>query len=220
MDEYQKTGFQKFRETKAAIPAGIGLALLVSFLLLLIGLTGMIGGLCIGILAFFVLRLFRVKKIEFLLIFAVLLYIMFVFEMFVVITEVYDLTIRDDVSTGQMLLDIFIVLVLPFLLIAVLTWWMRRNLERTRERLEKEGRLYPAGYGRCKKCGTVVLPGEVCCRKCGEYIDVPEELRVKKVNYFECSECGREVPEDAGVCPYCGEAFEADAEDAGTKDGQ
>ena len=220
MDEYQKTGFQKFRETKAATPVGIALALLVSFLLLLIGLTGMIGGLCIGILAYFVLRLFRVRKIEFLLIFAALLYVMFIFEMFVVIVEVYDLTLRDDVSVGRMLLDIFVVLVLPFLLIAMLTWWMRKNLEKTRERLEKEGRLYPAGYGRCKKCGTVVLPGEVCCRKCGEYIDVPEELRVKKVNYFECSECGREVPEDAGVCPYCGEAFEADAEDAGIKDGQ
>ena len=95
-----------------------------------------------------------------------------------------------------------------FVLILLFTTWMRKNLDRTRERLEREGRLYPPGYGRCKECGTVVLPGEVVCRKCGTYIDIPEELKVKKVEYFECSECGKEVPAGADVCPACGAAFD------------
>ncbi|MFA6803950.1 MAG: hypothetical protein WCR24_05610 [Candidatus Methanomethylophilaceae archaeon] len=102
-----------------------------------------------------------------------------------------------------------------FFLILFLTTWMRKNLEKTREKMEAEGRLYPQGYGRCKECGSIVLPGETCCRKCGAYIDVPEELRVKKVECFECSECGAEVPYDATVCPKCGAAFDG-VEDDGT----
>jgi len=89
---------------------------------------------------------------------------------------------------------------------------MRRSFENTRVKMEAEGRLYPKGYGRCKECGTVVLPGEVCCRKCGAYVEVPEEMRPKKAEFFECSECGAEVPADAKVCPRCGSEFEDDAE--------
>jgi len=99
-------------------------------------------------------------------------------------------------------------IMLIFYLILLFTTWMRSSLEKTRARLEAEGRLYPRGYGRCKTCGSLVLPGEVVCRKCGEYIDVPDEFKPKKVDYFVCSECGREVPADADACPSCGESFD------------
>ena len=103
-----------------------------------------------------------------------------------------------------------------FFLILLLTTWMRKNLEKTRKKLEAEGRLYPQGYGRCKECGSIVLPGETCCRKCGAYIDVPEELKVKKVEFFECSECGAEVPCEASVCPKCGATFDGVEDDSTT----
>jgi len=204
MDEHRKTEFQKFRDTKAAMPVGILMALGASTLLVLMGFVDMLGGLCIGVLAFYILRLFNVRKIQYLMLCALLMFITFT-------TLLYPL-LPVGTDIGKHLGDVFTVLVLPFMLISLMVWWMRRNLEKMRERLEKEGRLYPQGYGRCKRCRTMVLPGETCCRRCGEYIDVPEEMRVKKANYFECSECNREVPEDAGVCPYCGEIFESDVE--------
>ncbi len=95
-----------------------------------------------------------------------------------------------------------------YLMIVLITTWMRKNLEKTRARMEAEGRLYPQGYGRCKECGSIVLPGETCCRKCGAYIDVPDDMRAKKVEMVECSECGAEVPADAKVCPKCGANFD------------
>jgi len=100
-----------------------------------------------------------------------------------------------------------------FFLIVLITTWMRSNLEKTRARLEAEGRLYPQGYGRCKECGTIVLPGEVVCRKCGAYLDIPEEMKVHKVEYFECSDCGKEVPLASEKCPFCGASFEEGIED-------
>ncbi|MBO4552144.1 MAG: zinc ribbon domain-containing protein [Candidatus Methanomethylophilaceae archaeon] len=99
-----------------------------------------------------------------------------------------------------------------FYLMMVLTAISRKNLEKTRARMEAEGRLYPQGYGRCKECGSIVLPGETCCRKCGAYIDVPDEMRHKKVDMVECSECGAEIPADANVCPKCGAKFDEDEE--------
>ena len=99
-----------------------------------------------------------------------------------------------------------------FFLMLILTAISRKNLEKTRARMEAEGRLYPQGYGRCKECGSIVLPGETCCRKCGAYIDVPDELRHKKVDMVECSECGAEIPEDATVCPKCGATFDEEEE--------
>ena len=99
-----------------------------------------------------------------------------------------------------------------FYLMLVLTTIMRRNLEKTRARMEAEGRLYPQGYGRCKECGSIILPGETCCRKCGSYIEVPDELRHKKVDMVECSECGAEIPEDSKVCPKCGAVFDEEEE--------
>ena len=104
------------------------------------------------------------------------------------------------------------IIILLFFLMMVLTAWSRKNLEKTRARMEAEGRLYPQGYGRCKECGSIILPGETCCRKCGAYIDVPDELRHKKVDMVECSECGAEIPEDAKVCPKCGAVFDEEEE--------
>ena len=104
------------------------------------------------------------------------------------------------------------IVILLFYLMMVLTAWSRKNLEKTRARMEAEGRLYPQGYGRCKECGSIVLPGETCCRKCGAYIDVPDELRHRKVDMVECSECGAEIPEDAKICPKCGAVFDEEEE--------
>ena len=104
------------------------------------------------------------------------------------------------------------IIIILFFLMMVLTAWSRKNLEKTRARMEAEGRLYPQGYGRCKDCGSIILPGETCCRKCGAYIDVPDELRHKKVDMVECSECGAEIPEDAKVCPKCGAVFDEEEE--------
>ena len=101
-----------------------------------------------------------------------------------------------------------------FFLIVLITTWMRSNLEKTRARLEAEGRLYPQGYGRCKECGTIVLPGEVVCRKCGAYLDIPEDMKVKKAEYFECSDCGKEVPSTSDKCPFCGASFDEDDDEA------
>lgn len=99
-------------------------------------------------------------------------------------------------------------IVLFFMIILLFSFFMRRSAMKSREKMEAEGRLYPQGYGRCKKCGAMVLPGEVTCRKCGEYIDVPEEIRAQKKDFFTCSECGAEVPSDATVCPKCGATFD------------
>ncbi len=99
-----------------------------------------------------------------------------------------------------------------YFLILVFSALMRNSAKKTRVRMEADGRLYPQGYGRCKQCGAIVLPGEINCRKCSTYIDVPEELRVKKKDSFQCSECGVEVPPDATVCPKCGVAFDEEDE--------
>ena len=101
---------------------------------------------------------------------------------------------------------------LMFYIILGFSALMRNSAQKTRKKMESEGRLYPQGYGLCKKCGATVLPGEVVCRKCGEYIEVPEEMRAKKVDFFTCSECGAEVPSDAKVCPKCGASFDEDDE--------
>lgn len=99
-----------------------------------------------------------------------------------------------------------------FFIILIFSALMRSSAMKTRAQMEADGRLYPQGYGRCKKCGAVVLPGEVVCRKCGEYIEVPEEMKPKKADFFTCSECGAEVPSDATVCPKCGSKFDEEDE--------
>ena len=95
-----------------------------------------------------------------------------------------------------------------FFMMMVFTSFMRMRLEKTRAKMEKEGRLYPKGYGRCEKCGGMVYPGELKCRKCGSYIERPEEMQPDKKDFFECSDCGAEVPMDAKTCPKCGAAFD------------
>ncbi len=106
-----------------------------------------------------------------------------------------------------------------FFMILIFSTAMRRSAEKSRKKMEAEGRLYPQGYGRCKNCGAMVLPGEINCRKCGTYIDVPEELRAKKKDFFQCTECGAEVPSDAEVCPKCGAKFEGSETEIVHEDG-
>ncbi|MDR3205774.1 MAG: zinc ribbon domain-containing protein [Candidatus Methanoplasma sp.] len=110
-------------------------------------------------------------------------------------------------------------ILLFFFMILVLSGLMKSRLEKARTKLEQEGRLYPQGYGRCAQCGGVVLPGEVKCRKCGAYIDRPDEMRPSKKDFFECSECGAEVPPEAESCPRCGAAFDAEESEVTHADG-
>ncbi len=96
---------------------------------------------------------------------------------------------------------------LIFFVITLGSWFFRSRMKKTRQKMEEQGRLYPQGYGRCANCGAIVLPGEVECRKCGTYIDRPDEMKPKKVDYFRCTNCGAEVPSMAEVCPKCGATF-------------
>jgi len=96
---------------------------------------------------------------------------------------------------------------LIFFAITIGSWFFRGRMKKTRQKMEEQGRLYPQGYGRCTNCGAIVLPGEVECRKCGTYIDRPDEMKPKKVDYFRCTNCGAEVPALAEVCPKCGATF-------------
>ncbi len=110
--------------------------------------------------------------------------------------------------------------VVIFFMILIFSAIMRRSAEKSRKKMEAEGRLYPKGYGRCKNCGATVLPGEVNCRKCGTYIDVPEEMKPHKKDFFQCTECGAEVPADATVCPKCGAKFEGSETEVVREDGE
>jgi len=105
-----------------------------------------------------------------------------------------------------------IIILVIFFAILLFSQYMRTKMEKTREKMEQDGRLYPQGHGRCVKCGAVVLPGEITCRKCGEYIDRPDEMKPDKMDFFECSDCGAEVPADAKHCPKCGAAFDEEEE--------
>ena len=128
-------------------------------------------------------------------------------------------TVDTGISDGDMMFVCFVgsayitaYIAAMYFIILIFSALMRRSLGKTREKMEKEGRLYPQGYGRCKKCGAIVLPGEINCRKCGEPIDVPEEFKPKKKDKFVCSECGCEITEDAKICPKCGKVFDEDTE--------
>ena len=94
-----------------------------------------------------------------------------------------------------------------YFLVLAFHFWMRRNFEKQRAKFEAEGRLYPKGYGLCKKCGMTVLPGEKVCRKCGEPIDIPEEIQretlAKLYGTVKCPECGNDVIKVEKVCPKC-----------------
>lgn len=100
------------------------------------------------------------------------------------------------------------IIVILYFMITLFTYAIRSRANKARDRMIEQGRLYPSGYGRCKHCDAIVLPGEINCLKCNSYIDVPKELRPAKVDYFECEACGAEVPEDADKCPKCGVDFE------------
>ena len=124
------------------------------------------------------------------------------------LTGAFTGDIKSLTLYGCLVATIYIMLI--FFMIMVFSNMMRGRMAKTREKMEKEGRLYPQGYGRCDECGAVVLPGEVNCRKCGAYIDRPEEMKPNKKDFFECSDCGAEVPMDAKHCPKCGAEFEED----------
>ena len=103
-----------------------------------------------------------------------------------------------------------LIVTLMFMLVIFFTKWSKKNLEKNMAKLEAEGRLYPQGYGRCKECNSIVLPGETCCRKCGAVVELPEKYinSLEEIDYFECSDCGAKVPSDANVCPNCGAKFD------------
>ncbi len=107
-----------------------------------------------------------------------------------------------------------------FFVILIFSTVMRRTIKGKRDKMESDGRLYPQGYGRCEKCGALVLPGEIKCRKCGTYIDRPEDMRRRKDDFFQCSECGAEVPGDAQVCPKCGAKFDGEENIVSHADGK
>lgn len=100
------------------------------------------------------------------------------------------------------------IFMLLYFMIVFLTYTMRASAKKTQARMVEQGRLYPEGYGRCKECRAIVLPGEVSCRKCGKYVDVPAEMKPEKKDFFTCSECDAEVPSDADTCPRCGAEFD------------
>jgi len=123
-----------------------------------------------------------------------------------ILKEAYTGDLSGFYYYGCTMQTIYIMII--FFMILYLSAFMRSRFEKTRDKLEAQGRLYPQGYGRCDKCGALVLPGEVTCRKCGAYIDRPENIKPKKKDFFECSECGAEVPADAKECPKCGAKFD------------
>lgn len=124
------------------------------------------------------------------------------------LTGVYTGDISSVCWYGAAINTIYIMIM--FFVVLFASSFMRSRMEKTREKMEQDGRLYPQGYGRCESCGTIVLPGEVNCRKCGAYIDRPEEMKPQKKDFFECSDCGAEVPANASECPKCGVKFDED----------
>ena len=125
-------------------------------------------------------------------------------------TSVIDETINSDTLQKTAIAGNMYVNGIPtvmFFLVLLFSTWMRRNFEKQRAKFEAEGRLYPKGYGLCKKCGMTVLPGEKVCRKCGEPIDIPEEIQratlAKLYGTEKCPNCGNDVIKIEKVCPRC-----------------
>ncbi|MCL1810893.1 MAG: zinc ribbon domain-containing protein, partial [Methanomassiliicoccaceae archaeon] len=133
------------------------------------------------------------------------------------LTDAFDGDVTSLCLYGCLISTVYVMII--FLMIMLFSNFMRGRMERTRERMEQEGRLYPQGYGKCEECGAIVLPGEVNCRKCGAYIDRPEEMKPNKKDFFECSECGAEVPSDARRCPKCGAEFDEEESEVVHADG-
>ena len=125
-----------------------------------------------------------------------------------VFTEAFDSSILGMSLVGSFIASIMMTVL--FFMILIFSTFMRKRMEAMRGKMEAEGRLYPQGYGRCGSCDSVVLPGEINCRKCGAYIDRPGEMKPNKKDFFECSDCGAEVPADARSCPKCGSMFDED----------
>ena len=135
-------------------------------------------------------------------------------------TIIYRAIFDNGISSGDLIYKNFqgsgyalLLVGLMYFVMLIFSELMRRSARKARDKMEAEGRLYPEGYSKCKECGTMVLPGEITCRKFGAPIEVPEDVKVlHKKDFFECSECGTEVPIDAKVCPKCGAKFDEDEE--------
>jgi ribosomal protein L40E len=130
--------------------------------------------------------------------------------------QIYRMFLNTGVSDSAMMsknlagagYTLFLVALMYFIMV-IFSEWMRRSARKARTKMEAEGRMYPEGYSKCTSCGTMVLPGEITCRKCGAAIEVPDDVKVlHKKDFFECSECGAEVPMDANCCPKCGAKFD------------
>jgi ribosomal protein L40E len=105
-----------------------------------------------------------------------------------------------------------------FILIATMTFWMRRNMEKAMERSKRDEGMPPM-EGEvekfiCSECGAEVPADAKECPQCGERFEVegvpetkPPEEPAKKGSFI-CSECGAEVSGEDDVCPNCGERFE------------
>ena len=122
------------------------------------------------------------------------------------LTDAFEGDMLPLCLTGTFMTLAYVMII--FFTILIFSSLMRSRLVKAREQMEKEGRLYPVGYGRCDNCHAIVLPGEVNCRKCGAYIDRPDEMKPDKKEMYTCSECGAEVTADALTCPKCGSDFE------------
>ena len=116
-----------------------------------------------------------------------------------------DVCMLNLVGSSISILEIALI----FFVMLIFSELMRRSARKKRDQMIKDGRLYPKGYDKCKNCGTMILPGEITCRKCGAAIEVPEDVKVlHKKDFFQCSDCGTEVPMDAKFCPKCGAVFD------------
>ncbi len=102
---------------------------------------------------------------------------------------------------------------LPFFLLTFFSWWIRRNMDRTIERMREEGRIPPMET-ECEQCGFMNPTALKSCRQCGgpmpgleTVIAPPVEPKEPEATYV-CSECGADVGEEDEFCPKCGESFE------------
>ena len=113
---------------------------------------------------------------------------------------------------GQNFINIFTWVGIPFFLLALVSWWIRRNLDRVITEMEEAGRIPPRDGRPCIQCGTALSKDAEVCPGCGriipKYIPPQQLTEEEEGDKLVCSECGAEVEADAEFCPNCGEGFE------------